>query len=153
MSNIVIEEISPEDIKYIEEHIQDKFLCSWDEIQFRNDACSCSSRTYVAKQDALVIGFVSFRNMYDQIDIMNIVVDEEYRNKGIGNELLQFVLCKAKEMNIKEIMLEVNVNNSNAIKLYTKNKFEICSTRKEYYLNKETNTREDAYIMIFKEEE
>ena len=56
---------------------------------------------------------------------MNIVVKKDKRHQGIGQILLQELFKLAKENGLVKINLEVNINNTPAIKLYEKNGFEI----------------------------
>ena len=78
-----------------------------------------------------LVGFIHISKLYEVMDIINIVVDKEYRNKGIGTKLLNYIVDNYKDIN--SIMLEVNENNNNAIDFYKKNDFKIINTRKNYY--------------------
>ena len=88
-----------------------------------------------------VIGFIIYTSLYENVEIVDLFVSEKYRNKRIGSMLLNEVLRRNKKKNIS---LEVNVNNENAIKLYKNNKFEIASIRKGYY------NGIDGYLMVKK---
>ena len=59
------------------------------------------------------------------LEISNLGVEEKYRNKGIGTELLNFIKNKAIENNCTDLYLTVNEENKNAIKLYEKFGFRI----------------------------
>ena len=85
-----------------------------------------------------LVGFLMFNINYEVLDLLYIVVDSLYRNKGIGSKLVEYLL------NIKDyerILLEVRCDNINAIKLYKKFNFKIINIRKNYYENN------DAYVM------
>lgn len=69
----------------------------------------------------------------DETFLMNIVVDKSKRNQGLGRLLLQKFLNIAKS---NKILLEVDENNKNAIKLYKDYNFKEISRRKKYYKNK-----------------
>ena len=77
--------------------------------------------------------------MYENIDIVNIVVDKDYRRKGIGNSLLKYIINLFDD--VTGIMLEVNEHNESAINLYSVNNFKVINRRKKYYGN------DDALIM------
>lgn len=49
-----------------------------------------------------------------------MIVKKEYRNRGIGSEILTFLIEKAKEMNYSEMTIGVDKNNENALHLYRK---------------------------------
>ena len=81
--------------------------------------------------DSKLVGFIHLNEMYENIDIVNIVVDKDYRRKGIGNSLLKYVINLFDD--VTGIMLEVNENNQQAIKLYNKLGFKEISLRDRYY--------------------
>ena len=85
-----------------------------------------------------LVGFLIFNKSYEIIDLLYIVVDVIYRKKGIGSELLKYLIDNSI---CEKILLEVRCDNSNAIKLYKKYNFKIINIRKKYY---ET---QDAYVM------
>lgn len=81
-------------------------------------------------EDNVLRAFIHVRVLYETVEIINIVVDPLYRRKGIATLLLKYIM-NIKE--IKEILLEVNINNEVAIKTYEKNGFKVISERKNYY--------------------
>lgn len=84
--------------------------------------------------DDTLWGFIHIQVIYEAIDIINIVVDKDKRNQGIGNELLKYVLNVYKGNNYY-IILEVDEKNSSAIRLYEKNGFSVIDKRLNYYKN------------------
>ena len=80
-----------------------------------------------------ILGYIEYNVLYDTIDIVNVFVKEEFRNKGIGSALLKELIDLAKNMSLKNITLEVNVLNDAAIKLYKKFNFTVVSIRRGYY--------------------
>lgn len=54
-------------------------------------------------------------------------VDEKYRGKGIGTELLNYVKDFGKENNCTDLYLTVNEENKDAINLYEKFGFKVKS--------------------------
>lgn len=78
-----------------------------------------------------LVGFIHFTKLYETIDIVNVVVDENYRNNGIASSLINYIVDNFEDIN--NIMLEVNVNNVAAINLYLKNGFKEINRRVKYY--------------------
>ncbi len=153
MNNIDIQKLCNDvDIKYITDNLDNIFTCSWNKEQFIQAINSQDTYCYIAKHNNIVIGFICIKIILTQIDILNIAVDINYRNKKIGYVLVKHIIDLANANNLFPIMLEVNTNNVFAIQLYKKVGFRVIHTRKGYYFNKLTNNKEDAYIMIFKEE-
>ena len=86
-----------------------------------------------------LLGFIQISKSFETLDIVNIVVDTNKRNIGIGTKLVDYV-CSLYD-DVDNVMLEVRESNENAIKLYKKCGFEEINRRKKYYGN------EDAIIM------
>ena len=79
--------------------------------------------------DNNLVGFLIFKKVYEVIDLLYIIVDPIYRKRGIGSRLMESLL----ERDFERIMLEVNVSNKSAIKLYKKYNFNIINIRDNYY--------------------
>ena len=82
-------------------------------------------------EDNILVGFIHFSKMYEIVDIVNIVVDESKRNKGIASKLIDELINYFDD--VTNIMLEVNENNIPAINLYKKNNFYVINKRDNYY--------------------
>ena len=78
----------------------------------------------------IVLGYIEIRLVDGVLDIMNLFVNEENRKKGIATSLLNEIIEKE---NYNRIMLEVNENNNEAIRVYTKFGFSEISIRERYY--------------------
>ena len=55
-----------------------------------------------------------------RIYVSRMIVKKEYRNKGIGSEILTFLIEKAKSMGYSEITIGVDKDNVSALHLYNK---------------------------------
>lgn len=55
-----------------------------------------------------------------RIYVSRMIVKKEYRNRGIGSEILEFLIAKAKEMGYSEMTIGVDKDNVNALHLYKK---------------------------------
>lgn len=76
------------------------------------------------------VGFLEIRLVDNIIDIMNLLVKEPHRKKGIATKLLKELFTTE---NYTKIMLEVNEHNKEALRLYTKLGFNEISIRERYY--------------------
>ena len=83
-------------------------------------------------------GIVVYDLLYDRIEIEYIIVDAEYRKRGIGTLLLNEI----EQKGIKNITLEVRESNKEAIEFYKKNGYRIETIRKNYYGS------ENGYLML-----
>lgn len=91
-------------------------------------------------KDEKIVGMLMYMELYETCEILNIVVEEDYREKGIATNLIDYMISSL-EVIPSTLTLEVNVDNKKAIDLYKKFNFEIINTRKNYYENN------DAYLM------
>ena len=81
-----------------------------------------------------------------EIEIYFIGVEEKFRGKGLGKELLKNVISFSKDYRASTIILEVGVNNKPAKNIYRSLNFKECGVRKNYYRIK-SGFRQDALIM------
>ena len=133
---LYISEITKDDVKKIKENYS-AFPNIWEYSTFKDDVSN--SKYNVAKINNEIVGFIGYRTIFDEIEIMNIVTRIDKRNQGIGSNLLSYVIRK----NIyTKIHLEVNEKNIPAKKLYLKFGFEQVGVRKKYY-----NNTDDAILM------
>ncbi len=89
-----------------------------------------------------LVGYISFYHMLDEMEILNIAVDPQFRELGLGKYILGKTLEKTAEQGIHKVILEVRVGNVIARNLYEKFSFECVGKRLKYY----TDTGEDACI-------
>jgi ribosomal-protein-alanine N-acetyltransferase len=85
---------------------------------------------YVYEENNNVLGFIQIEEHFEITDIINIAVDKDYQGKGIGKELIQYIIDNTKS---EKIMLEVKANNDPAISLYTNMGFKQIHIRPKYY--------------------
>ena len=88
--------------------------------------------TYKALFNNVIVGFV-IGQISDEINIVSIAVNKDYRNLGIATKLIKKLEEYAEDNNISNISLEVAYTNITAYLLYQKLGFKIRRTRKNYY--------------------
>lgn len=86
-----------------------------------------------------ILGFLTYTELQDTVDILDLVVETNHRHQKIATQLLDYMLTNINPTST--VYLEVAVNNQHAIDLYEKFGFEKIHTRKNYY------GIEDAYVM------
>lgn len=136
----MIKKLTSDDVDYIEQ------IFNLEKEIFKSSAFSKSylntlikgddSFIYVYLIDDKVCGYLMILDSIDVYEILAIATIEEYRNKGIAQELLD-------KIKTKDIFLEVRESNKKAINFYKKNNFKQISIRKGYY----SDPTEDAIIM------
>lgn len=55
-----------------------------------------------------------------RVYVSRMIVKKEYRGRGIGSEILEFLINKATEMGFSEMTIGVDKDNENALHLYRK---------------------------------
>ena len=88
-------------------------------------------------QDNKVVGKMQYSLIYDRMELDDIYVQEEYRNNGIGNKLMAYLISVAISENVINITLEVRISNEIAKNLYKKYGFREVALRKNYYGNED----------------
>ena len=136
----MIKKLTINDVDYIEQ------IFNLEKDIFKNSAFSKESTEnlvkadnsfiYVYLTDKKICGYLMVLDSIDVYEILAIATVEEYRNKGIAQELLN-------KIKTKDIFLEVRKSNEKAINFYKKNNFKQISIRKGYY----SDPTEDAIIM------
>lgn len=91
-----------------------------------------NEKIFVYKEDNIIKGFLHININYETIEILNLIVDKEYRNNNIATLLLDHLISTLPN-NIINIILEVKEDNLPAIKLYNRFNFEQINVRKKYY--------------------
>ncbi len=99
------------------------------------------SSCLVLEENGNIIGFISYSIIYDRAEIIDVIIDEKYRDKGYGKKLVSEVITIAFSNNCNNITLEVSILNKVAIRLYENMGFEIVGVRKKYYKDN------DGYLM------
>ena len=89
-----------------------------------------------------IIGFLIDQRCQNEISILNVAIDKNYRNNGFGKKILNQYLSKLPSNSV--VFLEVNINNIIARKIYAELNFEKVDSRKNYY-----NNGDDALIMRY----
>ncbi len=91
-----------------------------------------------------LIGFIiGIKDKKDRVNIINFLIKPKFQNKGYGSYLLQKAIDEVKKsMEIKKIVLNVQLCNSTAIKLYEKFNFKRDPTILENYYQ----SGESAYL-------
>jgi ribosomal-protein-alanine N-acetyltransferase len=82
------------------------------------------------------VGFICFRNVGDESDLLNIGVDPESRGCGIGKKLMTFYAEECRQRGAKTLYLEVDPRNVPAVRLYLSQSYRNNGVRKNFYHGK-----------------
>ena len=129
-----ITEMTLEDLEQMKNTLYSDFDNFWSYNVLKQELVNDKTKYIIAKEKNEVVGFAGISVIF--------VVKKSCRGKGIGGEMLETLIDLCSDMNLKTFTLEVNVENTPAIKLYERFGFKNLGIRKKYY-----NNTTDAYIM------
>src|SRR3989339_1149913 len=66
-----------------------------------------SARFFTAKEDGVLAGYAGFWLLQDEMNIVNVAVHPEYRQKGVGKALLKHILAEGVREGAKFATLDV----------------------------------------------
>ncbi len=101
--------------------------------QFLDELKSSNRVTYIYKDGDEFIGEISLVKEMNDLDytipnqrvyVSRLIVKKEYRCKGIGKKLVDFITDKAKELGYSELSIGVDLDNYPALKLYIDSSFD-----------------------------
>ena len=87
----------------------------------------------IAKDNGIDIGYAIIMSIFDECNLIKIVVCDKFRNQGIGSKIINFIKEHIKNKGIKKIFLEVRHDNYVAKSFYKKNGFIEGEVRAGYY--------------------
>ena len=149
----MLKELSSADLNYFQD-LENKFPDVFSEgsiaREYKNNPYN---RILVYLIDEKVVGFINYYDIIDRIEIANFNVLDYFQNKGIGSQLIDYVINKYQDK-YQNITLELRSDNEKAIYLYKKKGFVEKAIRKNYYndvdgilMEKELMKMKDVYIL------
>jgi len=99
----------------------------------------------LALREREIVGLCHIDMVRDAIGHFGIVVKPSFRGRGLGKLLAKRALLMIKALHVKHIFLQVDADNSRAIKLYKSLGFRICGYSKDYRYK--TNEYVKCYLM------
>ncbi|MAA51393.1 MAG: ribosomal-protein-alanine N-acetyltransferase [Candidatus Marinimicrobia bacterium] len=132
----MITKLSIANIEEIIKIEESSFDNPWTRNQF-TDPCKKFNKylNFVYNDTTKVIGYLISEIILDEVHLYKIVVSKNNQNNKVGSKLLKFMIQECKKLNKIRVCLEVDSQNSNAIKLYKKFGFLTVGTRNKYYGN------------------
>jgi ribosomal-protein-alanine N-acetyltransferase len=115
-------------------------LTSWSKNMFMEEIRNPFAYCFVMKMEEgskqPVIGFICFRNVTDESELLNICVHPVYRQLGVGKKLMEFYIDFSRQRGSKTFYLEVHSSNHSAIHLYHLFSYQSSGIRKNFYQGK-----------------
>ena len=115
-------------------------LTPWSRGMFIEEMRNAFSFCFVIKREdgpkQGLIGFICFRNMSEESELLKICVHPDYRQLGVGKNLMKFYIDFSRERGTKTFYLEVFSSNHSAIHLYQSFSYQSSGIRKKFYQGK-----------------
>ncbi len=133
MDDLIIRTVKPEDLKniYLIERLS--FERPYPPSYLETLAQLSPETFLVVSLNGHVVGYSASVLRGSEGHIISIAVHPSYRGIGIGEKLLRENVKRLKDLGAKKIVLEVKVDNIQALSLYRKLGFRIIKTLKNYY--------------------
>ncbi|ANZ61558.1 ribosomal protein S18-alanine N-acetyltransferase [Secundilactobacillus paracollinoides] len=119
----------------------------WDSSAFASELKRSQDRLYlVVRRHDRLLAFIgcTFNEVKSDAHITNIAVVPDFQSRGLGHYLIAIMVKKARELELKQVSLEVRRSNTRAQQLYQDMGFEQKGIKKGYYFG----DHEDAVDMV-----
>ena len=105
----------------------------WSKKQWANEFKKEGTKIFGLLIENLVIGVCVVQVVLDEAQINYFVINQKFRKKGFGSYLMNNLIKKSEELNLKKLLLEVSQSNLNAERFYERFDFSTVGIRKNYY--------------------
>jgi len=109
---------------------------------------AASERTWVARRDGRVAGFVAGRVARGALYVHGLAVARTARGQGVGRSLIRDALSRSRDEGLACVRLHVWVGNATAIALYGSEGFEVVRRLRGFYREGAFEGAPDAYEMV-----
>lgn len=110
-----------------------------------SDSLDAGYHCWIAECGGDIIGYSVIMIAAGEGHLLNLSIAEGWQRRGLGSELLRFIIKLARDYAAEKIYLEVRPSNVAARALYGSAGFSEIATRRGYY--PEGEHREDAVVM------
>ena len=129
---ISIKEISENDIDLCYQ-LDSNTISLWNKKQWTNEFKKEGTKVLGLLVSNLIVGICVFQVVLDEAQIHYFVVNQKFRKKGFGSQLMAYLINSCLELNLKKLFLEVSQANITAQKFYNHFNFYTVGIRRNYY--------------------
>ncbi len=112
------------------------------------DSLEAGYHCWIAESAGVVAGYCVVMIAAGEAHLLNLSIAAPLQRRGLGSELLRFVVTLAQERGVQSVYLEVRESNAGGRALYARHGFSEIGLRRGYY--PAGATREDAVTMEMK---
>jgi [ribosomal protein S18]-alanine N-acetyltransferase len=142
----VLSEAQPRDAAAMSTLHAASFRRGWSDGEFRSMLGDKAVVAHRALQGSRLVGFIISRMASDEAEILSVAVTSSAQGRGLGGRLLHLHLRRLAGFGVRRVFLEVDENNTPAIRLYARAGFEEVSRRQGYY--QDATGRQTAALVL-----
>ena len=105
----------------------------WSKNQWANEFKKKGIKVFGVSLSNLVVGICVLHVVVDQAQINYFAVNQQFRKRGFGSYLMNYLIEQCEKQNINKLILEVSRKNVIAEKFYNNFDFSTVGIRKNYY--------------------
>jgi ribosomal-protein-alanine N-acetyltransferase len=132
VTTVMIRRLTLEDLETVVAMEAANRPAPWTEGVFR-DELAAENRIYLAADEDGVVGWGGLMLVGDEAHVTNLLVDQEWRRRGIGLELMLALIEAAVSEGARHLTLEVRSKNEEARRLYARLGLAPVGVRRGYY--------------------
>lgn len=144
LSDFFFRKMIARDLDRIMEIEKESFSLPWSRESYEGETKNRFATYLVCEVGDKIAAFGGIWVVFEEAHITNVAVAADYRNQGIGTQLMKALENVAREKKATSILLEVRPSNEAALKMYKNLSYEPKGLRKAYY----ADNGEDAIIML-----
>ncbi|HEV8240873.1 MAG TPA: ribosomal protein S18-alanine N-acetyltransferase [Thermoanaerobaculia bacterium] len=106
----------------------------WNRAQLASELALASSLGLLARDaDGVLAGYVLFRRILDEAELLRLAVSRERRRRGLATALVERGLADLRAAGCTTAFLEVRADNAPAIAFYERGGWRFAGRRSRYY--------------------
>lgn len=109
------------------------------------DSLTGGYHCWIAEHRGAVVGYSVVSVAAGEAHLLNLSIAAEWQRRGLGAELLRFIVKLVRDYAVERIFLEVRPSNAAALALYRRAGFREIGVRRAYYPAR--SGREDALVL------
>ena len=129
---ISIKQINEKDIDLCFE-LDLKTISLWSKNQWANEFKKEGIKVYGISITNLLIGICVLQVVLDEAQINYFAINKNFRNKGFGSHLMNYLIKVCEKIEVNKLILEVSQSNVTAERFYSRFDFFTVGTRRNYY--------------------
>ena len=110
-----------------------------------SDSLAAGYHCWIVECGGAIAGYTVVMIAAGEAHLLNLSVASPWQRRGLGRELLGFVVRLTRDCAVQKILLEVRPSNAAARALYAAAGFSEIAVRQSYY--PDASAREDAVVM------